>query len=35
MALNLFEDVVDNKVVEILDKETLEQLLKMFDKAGY
>jgi hypothetical protein len=33
MAINLFEDVVDEKVIDSLDKETLEQLLKMLDKV--
>lgn len=32
MALNLFEDVVDEKVIEILDKDTLLTLLKILDK---
>jgi hypothetical protein len=35
MALNLFENVIDEKVIDSLDKDTLEKLLKMFDKAGY
>ena len=32
MAINLFSDVVDENVIEILDKETLETLLKILDK---
>jgi len=33
MALNLFENVVDEKVIDSLDKDTLVALLKMLDKV--
>ena len=32
MALNLFENVIDNEVIDNLDKDTLEQLLKILEK---
>lgn len=32
MALNLFEDVVDEKVIDSLDKDTLNTLLKILEK---
>jgi hypothetical protein len=30
--MNLFDNVIDEDVIEILDKETLETLLKILDK---
>lgn len=33
MALNLFSDVVDNKVIDNLDKDTLEALSKILEKV--
>lgn len=32
-SMNLFENVVDEKAIEILDKDTLVALLKMLDKV--
>lgn len=32
MALNLFENVIDNEVIDNLDKETLDHLLKILEK---
>ena len=32
MALNLFENVIDEKALEKLDKETLDKLLKILEK---
>ena len=33
MALNLFSDVIDNKVIDNLDKDTLEALSKILEKV--
>lgn len=31
----MFEDVIDTNVIDNLDKETLEALLTILEKAGY
>lgn len=32
---NLFDDVIDTNTLDSLDKETLESLIAILEKAGY